>query len=604
MDVGKWMVAPVLLATWGLAVGATIWLAGQTSPYLPKYDDWPTMVPVLTGHRPITARWLWEPLGPHRIPLARLAYLAAFHASGGDFRAGQFLSVCLLGMTALLGMGLARHWRGKSSLADAFFPLILLHWGQSQLFLLGIVLNFTLCIALNYCALFLLLRAGNQFNRIWGLLLACCLLGQSLSGTVGVLMAVPYVSWFGGAVWLHLRRGQGSWKATALYLGSLGILAAIVAAPLVGLCLQPAPSQALENADRPLLLPVQNLAVITSMSLGWLAKSFFLPSLMFMLALSLATAAWLAFVFRTRPQERIRSSALLIFMGGTIPVLASLGYGRAFVTGEELWATTRYAALSVPLLVAAFLASFFLRRHRAIAQGLLCALGGVIFVGNAVEVRGYPYARQPLVHIRSVEDSLIRSVLSGNSLEQAAHAFFRHENHYGPQQGAEWLVMLRDMRLGLFGMSEGEQRKVLGWWQADRGTPLVLRRRDSESFLGDGWSVHGNPEGRWTCDGRALVRFQVTDIRPYQLTICLLPFVVPGKLDRQRVSLALNGHELMNLVLDRWDWQNVTVPLPVHLLRSNNTLEFYLPDTVAPKAIGYNHDPEPHSVLVQRIEIR
>ena len=83
----------------------------------------------------------------------------------------------------------------------------------------------------------------------------------------------------------------------------------------------------------------------------------------------------------------------------------------------------------------------------------------------------------------------------------------------------------------------------------------------------------------------------------------MLPFVVPGKLYRQRVSLELNGYVLSTLVLDRWDWQNHVVSLPATRLLTNNTLELVLPDAIAPIAIGYNGDPEPHGVLVQSIDV-
>jgi len=329
MNVAKLTVRLALLATWALVVGTTFWLAGRTSSYLPKFDDWPAMVPVLTGHQPITVQWLWHPHVDHRIVLPRLAYLASFYLTGGDFRAGQFLSVCLLGLTALLGMELARRWRGSRSLADAFFPLILLHWGQSQIFLLGTVLNFTIAIALNYCALFLILRAGNQFNRKCAVLLFGCLTGMALSGTVGLLMAIPYLFWLGGVGCVHIRQSR---KSGWLYLGITGLLGIVVICPFIGLPLAPESQNVTVGTNSSLFLFLNNLAIIAAMSLGWLAKSHFLLSLTIVIALSSATTGCLAFVWRTRPEERYRSSTLMVFMSGVVMVLASIGYGRAYPT--------------------------------------------------------------------------------------------------------------------------------------------------------------------------------------------------------------------------------------------------------------------------------
>ena len=424
-----------------------------------------------------------------------------------------------------------------------------------------------------------------------------------MSGTLGVLMAIPYLFWLGGLAWLHLRRGNGSWKTGLVYVGMVLIVAAIVCAPLVGLSLDPRSCGTAVNAESSWTQRLNNLAIIVALSLGWLGKSFLLPSLIVLVGLSLATAVGLTVVIRTRPEERYRASALLAFLGGVVAVLASLGYGRAFVTGEALWATTRVCCAFGSAAGGGFFRQSVPSPAQCKHQGFLCGLAGVVFVGNVFGAGGYLYARKPLVQVRADEDALIRSILSGKSLEQAARDFFPHENGYSVELGAEWLAMLRDQQLGLFGLSARQQRDLLGWWRPDVKTPLALRRADADRFLGEGWSVHGNADGRWTNDGQAVIRFQVDPDRPHQLTVRMLPFVVPGKLDGQRVSLRLNGHELTTLVLQRWDWQNVAVSLPVAWLRSHNTLEWLLPDTVAPKAIGYNGDPEPHGVLVQSIDI-
>ena len=415
-------------------------------------------------------------------------------------------------------------------------------------------------------------------------------------------MAVPYLIWLGGVGLRQIRQGGSSRKNGWLFLAMAAALAIIVGSPFFGLPLV-SKSAAIADASSTLPLRLDNLAIIMAMGLGWLGRSYFLTCLCIMIGISLTAAAWLAFVFRTRPEDRYRASALLVFMSSIVGVLASIGYGRAFVTGEALWATTRYAVFPVALLIGGFLGSFFLGRRGEIFQCVLGVLAGIVFLGAALEADGYPYSRQTFLAVRAHEDALIRSVLSGKSLEQAAGEFFVHENGYSLQQGAEWLAMLRERRLGLFGMSERESAQFFDWWEGDAEAPLIMRRAEADRFLGDGWSVQGNPDGRWTSDRRATIRFQVDPARPHSLSMRMLPFVAPGKLDSQRVSLALNGQLLTTLVLDRWDWQTHVVSLPTALLQAHNTLELALPDAIAPKAIGYNGDPEPHGVLVQSIDV-
>lgn len=110
-----WLTALILGATWLCCTLAAWWLTAQTSPLVPKYDDWVVIVPVVTGHEAISLTWLWGNLNEHKIPLPRLAYLAALSCSGGDFRAGSFLSVLLLSLVSLGAMLAVRHWRGTST---------------------------------------------------------------------------------------------------------------------------------------------------------------------------------------------------------------------------------------------------------------------------------------------------------------------------------------------------------------------------------------------------------------------------------------------------------------------------------------------------------
>ena len=80
----------------------------------------------------IHINWLWKTWAEHRIPLAKLIWKAVLQSTNYDFRAGNFLTI--LGLAATVGLMLwtANKIRGRTILADAFFPLAILNVGQPK----------------------------------------------------------------------------------------------------------------------------------------------------------------------------------------------------------------------------------------------------------------------------------------------------------------------------------------------------------------------------------------------------------------------------------------------------------------------------------------
>src|SRR6188474_791651 len=79
--------------------------------------------------------WLWKPWAEHRMPLAKLIWKGVLQLTGYDFRTGNFLTVLALAAIAGAMIWTARKIRGHTILADAFFPLAILNFGQAQVFL-------------------------------------------------------------------------------------------------------------------------------------------------------------------------------------------------------------------------------------------------------------------------------------------------------------------------------------------------------------------------------------------------------------------------------------------------------------------------------------
>ena len=87
------------------------------------------------------------------------------------------------------------------------------------------------------------------------------------------------------------------------------------------------------------------------------------------------------------------------------------------------------------------------------------------------------------------------------------------------------------------------------------------------------------------------------------LRIKFAPFLVPGKLDVQHVSVDLNGTVLQTLLLREIAFKEFIMPLPTNALRSENILTFELPDAESPMNLGISEDRRRLGISVEWIEL-
>ena len=92
--------------------------------------------------------WVFGRLNQHRYVLGRTLMYGLFHATGGDFRAGLFVSVALLSASAAILLRTLRQLRGRSHGIDVVVPLLLLNPGASENLLLGYQMHFTIDVLL------------------------------------------------------------------------------------------------------------------------------------------------------------------------------------------------------------------------------------------------------------------------------------------------------------------------------------------------------------------------------------------------------------------------------------------------------------------------
>ena len=74
-------------ATWAFTFIALMTLIGRFSNKHPHYDDW-DLIPAVSGDQPLTLSWLLSQHNEHRMPLAKLIFVALHGPAGCDMRRG------------------------------------------------------------------------------------------------------------------------------------------------------------------------------------------------------------------------------------------------------------------------------------------------------------------------------------------------------------------------------------------------------------------------------------------------------------------------------------------------------------------------------------
>jgi hypothetical protein len=134
------------------------------------------------------------------------------------------------------------------------------------------------------------------------------------------------------------------------------------------------------------------------------------------------------------------------------------------------------------------------------------------------------------------------------------------------------------------------------------GKQIEFTTAAANVYLGYGWSV-AEPGGRWSDRGRAVVAFGVANPTAATLRLKLAPFVVAGKLDQQLMNVKLNGQTVSNLILNKGEPAEYSIPLLAGVLRDKNILTFELPAAAAPKDLGVSEDTRRLGISVQWLRI-
>jgi hypothetical protein len=347
---------------------ADLGLVGVYGSNFPFQDDW-TLVPVLTGTQDFTASWLWAQHNEHRLPLAKAALVATHRLSGMNFRTAMYINVALLALVAVALILCTQKARNGPSWTDAFYPVVLLHWGHAENLLWAWQLGFVVATAVLLCWLALVLRGEFRSKGLDAFLVVVCACLLPLCGPIG-LCFMPFVTLW--PVMCFFRSKSDAILAGAGKMLLAGAILATIVTFLYFIGYDPGP-----GPPRP-SIPDTLRTIVQFISLGWGldAPWGWLAGGIVLVAGYAMTFLLLAWQWRVDPGRRAVIGGLLCFLVGFLALVGVISWSRAGI-GPTAGLAKRYVTLAVlgPCLIYAALRlnTNPLSRYAATVLVLLCA---------------------------------------------------------------------------------------------------------------------------------------------------------------------------------------------------------------------------------------
>ncbi len=412
--------AGLVWLVWGATLVSILVFIARDGRNIPFEEDW-LMVAAMTGHEPDLPHWLWSQNSEHRLPLPRLVNLTLLRATG-DFRSTMVFDALTLGALAAAMILVARALRnGRTSTADAFFPLLLLQLGNWDNLVWGWQIQFVLPTVLACAFLLVILARPSLGTPGVTAAAALMLIGLPLSGANGLVFAPPLAAWFAFAAWARWRaRAPGRSLVSPMAAGAAGLAILLCAVYFVGYQSSPwnprssGPGATLETAGKFLALGLGPVAAKSWLLFGAVAAVVLVAGL-----LSVGTGP------RREHAERLRFVGLLAFFAAVIVLTVAVGWGRAGRAAETGRMPTRYVLLAAPGMCAAYFALLLfgterMRRTGPAALAILLALLLPLNTREGLKRRAWFGAGM---------EAFERDLASGASAELLArrhHAFMLH----------------------------------------------------------------------------------------------------------------------------------------------------------------------------------
>jgi hypothetical protein len=132
-------------------------------------------------------------------------------------------------------------------------------------------------------------------------------------------------------------------------------------------------------------------------------------------------------------------------------------------------------------------------------------------------------------------------------------------------------------------------------------TRIDFSSHEADKYLWYGWSIP-EPQSRWSSGANATMIFALNANKPQKLNLRMAAFIVPEKLDEQRVTIRLNGGTLTTLSLRSAELADYSLSLPSNDLRARNVLEFHIPSAATPASLGVSEDQRQLGIRVALVE--
>jgi hypothetical protein len=362
---------PILVwATWAALTAATVFFVQHYSRNIPYMDDF-MLIPVMTGHEPISLRWLWSQHNEHRPVVSRLIMAGLFRFISPDFRLGLYFNAGLLSAAAASMLVLARKLRGRTRFTDVVLPLSILNIGQAETLLISFAMNLMLTAWISWELIRLASTREPRLDLWLTLKLGLFSVLLPLCGGSGLVMLPPILIWLAcQSIWGHTGVQNVPASVRALGMGLLLVCLAVTAGYVLDYRMPPnhRSSPSLAAAAK---TTVEYLSLVVSPN----DSRYWRPAGLAVVVLVVATLARLALVGLRRADERPRALALAAVIVAMLIAAVAVGFSRSFM-GPKFGLSSRYVTTSAPLLSVLYIAWLIFGPHRArrFVHGVLLTL--------------------------------------------------------------------------------------------------------------------------------------------------------------------------------------------------------------------------------------
>ncbi len=438
-DAPAWGAAGFVWGIWFLLLLADLALLGRYDSIIPQYEDW-TFLFHVPGKEPITFQFLWQQEYEHRYPLIKAALLAALKLSRGDFRGPIFLYILALGGLSMALVRVAKHLRGRTSYADAFFPLAILPWGFDDFGYLWNMYAYRLPALILGTLFVIVIPRISRLTPGWATLAAICLVALPLCSAGGLLYLPFSAVLLGYCAFLSWRSPGVLGKCTSLVLLA-GVGVALLITALYFRHYVPSDSY-IPHSHKALEILSFAWGVLTGSLGGESLESFWPISgwvVGVLLVISTGILVWSAWQ-QPGPGRRL-ALGLLCLLGGCMTVALGLGWGR---TASGWWGG-HYGAFALPLPWCIFFALGSCRSQRWGTIGQTALLVGMGVMAWYTYSNSLKAAREGLAVQQAFEQDL-----RIGCPPYLLNARYRYRMRNDPDTISNGLRILRDAGVGYY----------------------------------------------------------------------------------------------------------------------------------------------------------